>query len=279
LKTKSTRNIIIFIFIALICGWLGLALDKLANLEPSNSGETLGMAIWITFPFLAMILLRCFAGDGWKDFGIKPNFKGNIKWYFAAFFIYPLIIGIVLFIGKIFGWIDFSNFQVKVYFTGFFGLLVVSLIKNIFEESVWRGYLTAKLLNTKFENFGIYIIVGVVWGLWHLPYFLYFLPQSDIHQIFPYGRHLFALLAIITMICWTVMYVELFRLTKSIWVVVLLHAVEDSLVNHLIIDGHIVIASGKEILISPVCGIITSALYLGVGLLIRQYRIKNERLK
>jgi len=55
--------------------------------------------------------------------------------------------------------------------------------------------------------------------------------------------------------------------------------VEDSLINHLVIDGHIAIVAGKEFLISPISGIITSCLYLCVGLIIRQGRInkmKNE---
>jgi len=55
--------------------------------------------------------------------------------------------------------------------------------------------------------------------------------------------------------------------------------VEDSLINHLVIDGHITIAAGKEFLISPITGIITSCLYLCVGLILRRIRLdktKNE---
>jgi uncharacterized membrane protein HdeD (DUF308 family) len=75
------------------------------------------------------------------------------------------------------------------------------------------------------------------------------------------------------------MFTELFRVTKSVWPCVLLHMVEDSLINHLVISGYITIAAGKEILISPVNGIITSALYLAVGLGIRAYRIRSCRLQ
>jgi len=53
--------------------------------------------------------------------------------------------------------------------------------------------------------------------------------------------------------------------------------VEDSVVNHLVIDQQIVIAAGKEFLISPIVGIITSILYLSVGLILRQKRIKYEQ--
>ncbi len=56
----------------------------------------------------------------------------------------------------------------------------------------------------------------------------------------------------------------------------ILHTIEDSLINHLIIDGHIIIASGKEILISPITGIIATIFYLTVGLLLRKNRIGKE---
>ena len=72
------------------------------------------------------------------------------------------------------------------------------------------------------------------------------------------------------------MFVELYRITKSIWPVVILHMIEDSLVNHLIIDGHITISSGKEILISPILGIITAVFYIIVGLLMRRNQLMKE---
>ena len=274
---KNIRNIIIFAFVAFTCGWLGVWVDKIVEQPPES--ESLGMGIWLLLPLLTVILLRLFARDGWKDLGFRPNFKENAKWYVIALLIYPCVTATILALGKITGWIDFANFRTEVFFTGFIAALLPNFVKNIFEESVWRGYLTTKLLNEKVKDVWLYLIVGVIWGIWHLPYYLHFLPEADMYQVLPVGRLVLALVAIITMICWTVMYVEIFRLTKSIWSVVLLHMVEDSLINHLVIDGHIAIVAGKEFLISPISGIITSCLYLCVGLIIRQCRInkmKNE---
>jgi uncharacterized membrane protein len=274
---KNIRNIIIFAFVAFTCGWLGVLVDKFV--EPQSESESLGMGIWLVFPLLSVILLRFFAGDGWKNIGIRPNFKGNMKWYFVTLLIYPLVTAVVLSLGKILGWIDFTNFRTEAYFTGFVVALLPNFVKNFFEESVWRGYLTTKLLNEKVKDIWLYLIVGGIWGIWHLPYYLCFLPEADMCQVLPVGRLVFAFVAIISMICWTVMFVELFRLTKSIWSVVLLHVVEDSLINHLVIDGHIAIVAGKEFLVSPISGIIASSLYLCVGLLLRRSRIskmKNE---
>ena len=274
---KIIRNISIFAFISLSSGWLGLLIDKF--IESSQNGDTLGMGIWLVLPLIATLLLRMFAGDGWKDIGFKPNFKGNIRWYFVSLIIFPCVTASILLFGKIFGWINFTNFRIEAYFTGFLSVLIINFVKNIFEETVWRGYLTGKLLKTRINDIWLYLIVGGIWALWHLPYFLYFLPSSVIHQVLPAGRITLSILSIFTMICWSVMYVELFRLTRSIWPVVLLHMIEDSLINHLVIDGHITITFGKEILISPIYGIITSMLYIGVGLLIRYYRTKSKKSK
>jgi len=274
---RNIRNIIIFAFVAFTCGWLGVLVDKFVEQQPE--GNTLGMGIWLVFPLLTVILLRLFANDGWKDLGFRPNFRGNTKWYVIAFLIYPLVTAVVLALGKITGWIDFANFRTEAFFIGFVVALLPNFVKNIFEEFVWRGYLTTKLLNEKIKDIWLYLIVGGIWGIWHLPYYLCFLPQADMYQVLPVGRLAFTLNAILGMICWTVMFVEIFRLTKSIWSVVLLHMVEDSLINHLVIDGHIAIATGKEFLISPIGGIITMSLYLCVGLLLRRSRLskmKNE---
>jgi len=268
---KNIRNISIFVVISLASGWLGLLVDKLITSQMNE--ESIGMAIWLVLPLLATMFLRFFAGDGWKDIGIKFNFKGNVKWYFAALMIYPSVTAAILAIGKIFGWISFSNLRTDVYLTGFVTLLLPNLIKNFFEESVWRGYLTAKLLHTKIKDIWLYTIVGMVWGAWHLPYYLYFLPETDISQVLPSGKLAIALIAIISMTCWSIMFVEIYRLTKSIWSVVLLHTIEDSVINHLVIDGHITIMAGKEMLISPIAGVITSIFYLSIGLLLRQRRI------
>src|SRR5690606_34160799 len=166
-----------------------------------------------------------------------------------------------------------AGFDRQAYLTGFFAALLPNFVKNIFEETVWRGYLAAKLIRLRLNDFRIYLIVGVVWGAWHFPYYLYFLPSTVLEQVLPINKIPFALFAIFTMICWSIMYVELYRIVNSIWPVVLLHMVEDATVNHLIMDLHVVVETGKEIFISPISGLITSAVYVIIGLSLRQRRL------
>ena len=270
---STIRNIILFAIIVILSGWLGMLIDSVIPEQPD--GESLGMGIWLVLPLLAVVMLRTFAGDGWKDAALNPRLKTGAIWYAVAFLIFPVVTAIVLVIGKVLGWIDLSNFSFAGFIPVFFGLLAFEFVKNIFEESVWRGYLTAKLIKLKLSDLSLYLIVGLIWSVWHLPYYMEFLPEDVITSVLPVSRFSFFLVGVLTMTAWTVMFVEIFRLTNSIWPAVLLHAVEDALINPLIIDGHISIASGMEIFISPICGIIPTVFYLAIGLWLRWMR-KNR---
>lgn len=276
-RSKTTRNILIFTLVVLLSGWLGYYLDQ--SMPPQPGEETLGMALWLVLPLLTTLLLRAFAGDGWKDIGFRPRLGENAKWYFVSFLIFPLVTALILIMGRLLGWIDFSYFKTGDYLSVFAASLLPNFIKNIFEEFVWRGYLTTKLLQLQIKDTWLYLIVGGIWGIWHLPYYLFFLPEGQISQILPIERGVFALLAIVTMIFWTVMYVELYRITGSIWPAVILHMSEDSVINHLVLDQHIMIAPGKEFLISPISGIVSMVLYLLVGLTLRQLREKQHQFR
>lgn len=267
---KTKRNIMIFIVVALLCGWLGVAVDYFIPEQPE--GNTLGMGLWLVIPLLATIILRAFAGDGWRDMGLALNFKGNVKWYLIALAIYPATTFLLLLFGYVTGWINFSNFNIQAVITAFTSVFVIQFIKNIFEESVWRGYLTSKLLQLKANDFWLYLTVGGVWGAWHLPYFLVFLPASDIASVLPVNRLAFAIIGILTMIVWTIMYTEIYLMTRSIWPLVLMHATEDALINPLMLDGYIQIAQGKEFFVSPTAGIVTTVMYLMIGLALRAKR-------
>jgi len=65
-----------------------------------HTSESLGMLLWIVTPFRACLLLRGFAGDGWKNFGIRLNFKGNLIGYVVSILIFPVITALILAIGN-----------------------------------------------------------------------------------------------------------------------------------------------------------------------------------
>lgn len=267
---KTIRNIIIFIVVVIISGWIGVLVDSVLPEQPK--GDSLGMGIWLVLPMLTVIAIILLSKLSWKEIGFKPNFKGNIKWYFTSVLIFPLVTVVVLIIGAATKWIDLAALNLQSFILAFCSTLLISFIKNIFEETAWRGYLASQLVRLNLNDWKIYLIGGCVWGTWHLPYYLVFLPESDILAMLPVSRGIFAIVAIITMLCWSVLFIELYRISKSVWPCVILHAVEDSLINPLVLSGYISIATGKEIFVSPIYGVITSTLYITVGLGIRAYR-------
>ena len=245
---KTFRNVAIFSFIAVICGWIGVGVDKLLG-EPSNL-ESLGALIFIATPLLCTILLRLFGGDDWKDLPLKLKFKQNTFWYLFAFAIYPVVIGVTLFFGNLMGWVDASKFSIVAYLPIFAAAFWPEFIKNIFEESVWRGYLTVKMEQLTKNEWLIYLVVALVWQIWHLPYYLILLDDAYLAKFFPYGEVLFVITGFFVIGVWTIMYTEIFFLSRSLWLVVLMHTMEDSL-NPLISEGFVNIPPEYNWLISP----------------------------
>ena len=104
----TVRNLAIFTFLVIALPWLGRGLDSLMG--STSSQEGLGLLIWIITPLAASFLLRAFAGDGWKDLGIRPAIKGNGLWYAVSILVYPVCTALVLVIGLALGAVSFPDF-------------------------------------------------------------------------------------------------------------------------------------------------------------------------
>ena len=272
---KTLRNVILFSLVAISCGWIGVGVNQLLG-EPSNL-ESLGSGIFIASPIVCMILLRLLGGDGWKDFPLKPRFKQNTRWYIFAIVVYPVVIGITLFVGKLLGWVDVSKFSVAAYFPVFATAFLPVFIKNILEETAFRGYLTVKMEQLTQNEWLIYVVVAFVCQIWHLPYNLIFLDDAYQATFFPYSKVLFVLVSFVAIAVWTIMYTEIFFLSRSLLLVVLMHSMKDAL-NPLISEGFTVISPDKTLLVSPLFGLIPTLIYLAIGLYLRRIRKSKECL-
>lgn len=269
---RAIRNLAIFVILVLASGWLGRGLDTLMG---NPSAESLGMLLWIITPLGVTLLLRTFGGDGWKDFGIKPNFKGNGMWYMVAILVYPLLTAMVLIIGGSLGLITFPNFSLNT-----LGLLLQTFalgllpqfIKNIFEEAPWRGYLAPKVYSLGLNDFVGHAIVGLVWGAWHIPYYLFFLDRAILSNFTTLDVAVYIPLAIGVMVSWAIVYGEIRLLTNSFWPAVLMHMVEDAFLIQLFTGNHIQITPGTDWLVSPMNGLLMSVFFIACGVGLRQVR-------
>ena len=182
----TKRNVTIFTVFVLIYGWVGVFIDKITNQAHyenmgtlSNDG-TLGMGIFISSPLILVFILRTFCGDGWKDTGYKPNFRKNRKWYLLSCLIYPTVTVFMLILGYLTKTMVFNPISISVYLAMLIGQLFIQIIKNFFEESLWRGYLTSKLMKFSWSDWKLYVVSALICNFWHVPYYLVFLSKEEI---------------------------------------------------------------------------------------------------
>lgn len=272
-RNRTTiRNLGIFVVFVLASGWLGRGLDVGMG---NPSVESLGMLLWIITPLVLTLLLRTFAGDGWNDFGIRPNIKENWVWYGVALLVFPVMTALVLVIGGGLGFITFPGFSpsaLGLLLQAFALGLLPQFIKNIFEEAPWRGYLAPKVYSLGLNDFVGHAIVGLVWGAWHIPYYLFFLDRAVLADFTTLDLAVYIPLAIGVMVSWSIVYGEIRLLTNSFWPAVLMHMVEDAFLIQLFIGKHIQITPGTDWLVSPMNGLLMSALFIALGIGLRQLR-------
>ena len=272
-KNRTTkRNLVIFTATILTIGWFGHGLDVLLD---RTGPESPGTLLWLVTPLVVTLLLRIFGGDGWKDFGVKLNIKRNVPWYVVAILVYPVLTALVLIVGATTGPIvfpDSSSNTVRLILRTFAAGFPALFVKNIFEETAWRGYLAPKIFSLRVNDFLGHFIVGIIWGAWHIPYYLFFLDRTVLTSFTTLDLTVFVLFSIAAMITWAVVYGEIRFLTGSIWPVVLMHTVENALVNPLFTEHYIRISPGTDWLISPMNGLISIAIFLAIGIVLNRWR-------
>jgi membrane protease YdiL (CAAX protease family) len=273
---RTVRNLTIFIVVALVSGWLGYGLDRLMNNNPSSQ-QGLGMLLWLITPLITALLVRAFAGDGWKDIGLRPSLRGNLIWYVVSLLIYPLVAGLILAIGGVLGLVTAPNFSLSLLLSVFAGGLIAAFIKNLFEEFAWRGYLAPKVYSLGWNAYIGHVIVGLVWGCWHIPYLLFMLDRTVVQATTTQSMATFIPLAIVNLIAASMVYGELRLLTKSIWPAVLLHTIGNALVDVLIVQGFVKILPGTDFLVSPGHqSLLTMSVFALIGIVLHQIRVRKQ---
>ncbi len=276
---KTIGNILIMALFTAGGGWLGIWLNSITE-NTSPPMESLGALVWLVSPLLAGVLLRIFGGDGWKDFGLSLNLPAGGRWYLVAVFVYPLVALLGFGLSLALGAISAEGFTTQgfgAYATAVGVMLAGSLIKNIFEEFAWRGYLTPRLDAAKVPPLLNHLIVAVLWWSWHLPYYYYFLDKTVLQGFLQTSLPVFILIALIGLLPTSILFGELRLASKSVWPAFILHNMINALSMPLIISGFIKLNGTMGVIFTPTNEGIVSSFLLGVaGLLIYQYRTKKQ---
>jgi membrane protease YdiL (CAAX protease family) len=237
-RKRTIRNLVIFTVSMVVIGWLGWLL---AYLGGDTDSRGLGNLIWLVSPLVISLLLRAFAGDGWKDIGIKPNFKGNLGWYLVSIIIYPLAIALVLLIGAVLGGISFPGFssdKLTLFMSALGVVFIPTFVKNIFEEFSWRGYLAPKMFTLGLNDFVAHLLVGMIWAIWHLPYYLGLMEPAQYDGYTSLNLAAFITLVFIALMTSSIAFDEIRFITGSTWPAVLMHTVSNIVIITLLVDNY-----------------------------------------
>jgi len=243
---RTKRNLIIFIVLVLGLAALAGAIEPLTvppGSAPGTSG--LGQLLWLVAPLAVMLALRIFS-DGWSDFGLRPNFKGNGFWWSVNILVFPVVITLSVLIGALLGGLELDVNMSSAFVTALLTGLISAMIKNLFEEFAWRGYLAPKVYSLNMNVWLSHAIVGLVWGAWHLPFIFVFWSYLTANMLW-----YFVPLLLLGTISQSVVYGEIRLATDSVLPAWIMHTIGNALGNAILLSGFIQLMPGWELLISP----------------------------
>ena len=253
-------RLVVFSVVALGSGWIGLLVDD--ALGTAHSLQEQGSLVWIMTPLLVGAVLALSDPSLRRSYAVSW-LPGRLRAYGVAIGVFPLSFAAAIAVGWAAGVLSPGGL-------GAFGSAVAvnvlpTVLKNVAEEGAWRGYLTPALLRRRLPDPAVWLVVGVVWGAWHLPYYLWFLDESLIRSVYDVPPIIFALIAVPVTICWVPLFTELRILSGSIWPGLIAHSIANLSQIPLTLGG-LPIKPGWGLLVSPMVGIIPNAIVLAAGL-------------
>lgn len=271
-KLRPVWPLAVFAVVSLGCGWVGIALDRAAGTPLGTEGP--GIAFWLVAPLTVAMLLRLVTG-GWALAGLRPR-PAAWAWYLVAIAIPAVLATTLVGSAAALGVADLGG-DWHAWALGGLALIGLTVVKNVFEEFAWRGYLTAELVDRRCSDWTLYLTVALVWGLWHLPYYHRLLDPADIADVLPIAGLWFGLWACLAIGGMAVTLAELFRASGSVWPCVLLHTAHNCFVDRLQVDGPVTINPAASWWFSPIVGALSAAGYLAVGLGLRRRRLRRAQ--
>jgi uncharacterized protein len=221
---KTVKEAYVFLGSTLALSWFvfwgPIALLKIPTISfvSDVKGPAWAIALYIVGGFVPS-LLGIFLT--WKKEGISGlrllgqcilQFKLGLRWYLFTFLI--VIAGTVgqLIINRFLG----NTFNGTLFLTQLGSFLPLLILGPLSEEIGWRGYALPRL-QTRWNALTSSLIVGAIWGLWHLPLFM--MVGTSQHEL---GMPFIGFL--IGMNANSLFYTWLYNNTKhSLWSAILLH--------------------------------------------------------
>jgi len=233
--TKETKIIFTFFLIYIVLFTfesyfqpiIGTRSMPIVALHPTTMDIPLISMIIAVMGIIAVIILNL--KKKWRK-DLEPSklsFGKNIRYYL----IIPLILSVIFIITFILNYISGLGVPTKEFnLTMFFSTLIPSLILSFFvlwpiyfgEEYGWRVYLQDRLFPLLGSYKGV-LILGIIWGLWHVPLIL-------IGLNYPGQPVLGIVLMIVSTILLGIILSYAVLKTGSVWIAVILHLIVDTII-------------------------------------------------
>lgn len=154
----------LFAGVSLLSGWAGVLLNELRGHE--HAMESPGTLVWIAIPpLLGLGLRRLHSGRFLPRRSQHPDSPTRRVAWAAALLTCPIVTAGVVGLAVVTGLADTSQVALAGVGTLMARALVPALMKNLAEETAWRGDLTEELLTEGVGRLRLNQTVGTVWGL------------------------------------------------------------------------------------------------------------------
>jgi membrane protease YdiL (CAAX protease family) len=216
----NKKRVWTFIIVVLLASWL-VQYVLFTGLVPGSY-----LTLYMFVPALTAFVFFLFGWDRWsKQAALFTSRTDPWSWAFAL--IYPLLwmIGVAL-LALLFGLGRFNPTSLAVAlswsFLGTFTLMVLTMAPFVFgEEYAWRGYLLPALAE-RYGRVWATVILGLVWGLWHIPSYYLIYSQAGMGNPF-----LLTTIGVFVVAVGAFPYSYVFFRNGNVLTSVLLHAVYD----------------------------------------------------
>lgn len=269
--TRLAREVALFVVIMIAAGWIGVWLNIAMGTGDTTQG--LGTLLWLLAPAIAALVFALRGGDWVQNLGLGFGRAGRGVWYALAVLITPIIVMLLVPLAMLTGAITINGQATSGMAALAAGFLVSSAIKNVVEELCWRGFLTHWLEGTRLAGLPNHLLTGVIWAVWHIPYWLFFISAAEIVGFSGVSVGSFILLAFVMLPLQAIFYGELRLVTGSIWPSWALHTVSN-VISLLLLTGGLVTLNGAwGFVFSPGTGGLLHSVILAVlGVAIYRWR-------
>lgn len=235
-----------------------------------SSGEAFAYLIFTlgtAGPLLASLVVTWATGG---RSGVRALWGRIMKWrveprWYLIVFLLPVALALVSLAAAVLvgGLNSYSPLLPLWYFIPFF--LYMILFTGLAEEPGWRGFALPRL-QSRYSAVKSSWILGVVWGVWHSPFIVYYnlLAGAPILALIPIL--VFSMLGIVG---WTIVNTWVYNSTESVFVMILLHGWYNTV-------GSYTILSSQSGLAQTLAGILPWALAI---ILLRIYGGENLAAK